>query len=214
MNVLTRAARIVRHESDPRVLKSGPSSLGGADQLARALGWLSIGLGITQLLAAPRYTRALGLRGRENHVRACGVREIGHGILSLSTQRRAGLWSRVGGDALDIAALSAAMRRRNPKRDNVAIALALVLGITALDFVGTQALAASHGRRKGEVRDYRGRSGFPQGVERSRGLAAGFQQPVGMKISQQSGDTLLATNRPLSATDGFGTRNATSKRPH
>src|SRR4026208_751635 len=120
MNFMTQASRIVRSESDPRVLKSGRGSLGGADQLARALGWFSVALGFTQVLAAPRYTRALGLRGRgarESLVRAVGAREVGHGVLSLSTQRRAGLWSRVGGDTLDIAALASAMPRANARRD-------------------------------------------------------------------------------------------------
>jgi len=212
MNVMTRASRMVRPDSDPRVLKSGRSSLGRADQLARALGWFSIGLGITQILAAPRYTRALGLRGRENHVRACGAREIGHGLLSLSTQRRAGLWSRVGGDALDIAALAGAMRRGNPKRDNVAIALALVIAVTALDVVGAQAQTARHSRGKSDVRDYTNRSGFPQGVARARGAAAGFALPADVKAASQK--AAVATARTPMGTERLVPSDAPLKTSH
>jgi hypothetical protein len=195
MNFMTQVSRIVRSETDPRVLKSGPGSRGGADQLARALGWFSIALGVTQVLAAPRYTRALGLRGRESLVRACGAREIGHGLLSLSTQRRAGLWSRVGGDTLDIAALASAMRRDNPKRDNVATALAVVLAITVLDVVAAQAHTARHSRRKTEVRDYSDRSGFPQGLERARDAARNVDLRADIRPTPQSAQVSPAADR-------------------
>jgi len=206
VNILTKVTNVARSKNDPRVLKSGRSSLAGADQLARALGWFSIGLGLSQLLAAPRYTRALGVKGKEAVVRACGAREIAHGVLSLSTERRAGLRSRVGGDALDIAILGAAMRD-NPKRGNVAIALALVLGITVLDVVGAQRVTARHRRRSEQIRDYRDRSGFPQGIERARGAAAGFQLPAGISARPQlasrvsggmSTSSEATTDRPLS----------------
>ena len=77
-------ANIARSKGDPRVLRSGPSSLGGADRMAKALGWFSIGLGLTELIAAKRITRALGMEGKEILVRAYGVREIGPGLISLS----------------------------------------------------------------------------------------------------------------------------------
>jgi hypothetical protein len=167
MSVLTRASGLVRNEGDPRVIRSGNSSLRGVDQLARALGWFSIVLGVTQLLAPRRYTRALGVPGKETLVRACGVREIGAGMLTLSTVRRAGLWSRVGGDALDIALLGAAIRGSR-ERENVALALALVVGITALDVLGAKTLTARHSSKRGNVADYGDRSGYPHGLERAR----------------------------------------------
>ena len=72
------------HAGDPKVLKSGRSSLGSSDQLSRALGWFSIGLGITELLMPRRITKELGMEGNEGLVRAYGAREIGSGLLSLS----------------------------------------------------------------------------------------------------------------------------------
>jgi hypothetical protein len=163
-------ANLTRSEGDPRVLRSGPSALGAADRLARALGWFSFGLGVTELLAPGSITRALGMEGKEGLVRAYGAREIGAGILSLSVDKQVGLWSRVAGDGLDIATLLAALRSDNPKRGNVALALALVGGVTLLDIVGAQGTTARH-RRTGGARDYSDRSGFPQGLAKARGIA-------------------------------------------
>jgi hypothetical protein len=114
-------------------------------------------------------------------------------VLTLSTERKAGLWSRVGGDALDIAGLGAAMRN-NAKRDNVALALALVVGVTVLDVLSALGVTARHSRRNDIVPDYRDRSGFPGGIARARGAAARLRIPEDMttepraaRLSQLSG---------------------------
>ena len=180
MNYLSN---ITRPKGDPKVLQSGPSSLGTPDRLARTLGWFSLGLGLMQLLAPRLITRALGMKGREGLVRAYGVREIGSGVLSLSLERDLGLWSRVAGDGLDIIALLGPLRRGNPKRDNVGIALTMVVGIAALDLLGAQAVTSRHSRQRGVVRHYRDRSGFPQGLEKARGAARNFQAPPEMRAS-------------------------------
>jgi len=52
-------------------------------------------------------TRALGMEGHEGLVRAYGAREVSAGMLALFTERSLGLWSRVAGDALDIATVMA-----------------------------------------------------------------------------------------------------------
>ena len=65
-------SNIARSKGDPKILHSGPSSLGAADRMAKALGWFSIGLGLTELIAAERITRALGMEGKEALVRAYG----------------------------------------------------------------------------------------------------------------------------------------------
>lgn len=168
---MTSIANITRAAGDPKILRSGPSSLGGPDRLARALGWFSLGLGLAELLAPHRFTRALGLDGKEALVRAYGAREIAAGLMSLSVERQAGLWSRVAGDGIDLTTLLAGLRHDNPKRDNVALALGMVLGVTALDIIGAQATGTRHARAPGQQRLYRDRSGFPRGVEAARGLA-------------------------------------------
>src|ERR671913_1786965 len=135
---MTYLSNIARSEGDPKVLRSGPSSLGASDHLAKALGWFSLGLGLTELLAPGHITRALGMEGKEGVVRAFGAREIGPGLLTLSPDKQVGLWSRVAGDGVDIATLMGGLREDNPKRDNVGIALAMVLGVTLLDVIGAQ----------------------------------------------------------------------------
>jgi hypothetical protein len=167
---IAKLSNLVRSEGDPKILRSGPSSMGTADQLAKALGWFSLGLGVAEIVAARRFTRALGMEGNETLVRACGVREVAAGMMTLSPDKTMGLWSRVAGDGLDIVTLLAGLRRDNPKRANVAAALSLVLGVTLLDFIGAQATAAHHARGKGPRRLYSDRSGFPKGLEATRRL--------------------------------------------
>lgn len=162
---------IKRSEGDPEIVRSGPSSITSTERLAKGLGWFSIGLGVVQLIAAGRLTEALGMDGREGLMRAYGAREIASGVLTLSTEKKIGLWSRVGGDGLDIATLMSGLERGNPKNGNVALALTMVMGVTLLDFIAAQA-ATLEGRRKGgERRLYRDRSGFPNGVQAARKMA-------------------------------------------
>lgn len=168
---LTNVTDIARSPGDPRVVRKGPSSLTRPDQLARALGWFSIGLGIAELAAPVRIARTLGLDGKQNLIRAYGARELASAVPTLSVDKSFGLASRIAGDALDIGTLALALRRDNDRRSNATVAMALVLGITMLDiaaFVGTR---SAHRRDQGSARDYSGRSGLPRGQQASRGLA-------------------------------------------
>src|SRR4051795_6140533 len=103
--MMQTVSNIARSHGDPKVVSTGPSSFGAADRMARNLGWFSLGLGALEILAPRRITHALGMEGDEALVRAYGVREVASGILSLSTDKQVGLWSRVAGDGLDIATL-------------------------------------------------------------------------------------------------------------
>ncbi|MGW8141434.1 hypothetical protein [Sphingomonas zeae] len=168
---LTNITGIARSEGDPRIERKGPSSMRGADRLARALGWFSIGLGLTELVAPGRLARALGLEGKEGLIRAYGARELASAMPTLSIDKPIGLAARIGGDALDLATLATALGRDNPKRRNAAIATALVVGITLLDVAAYTGVKAAHRRSPGDDRDYSDRSGFPRGAQASRGLA-------------------------------------------
>jgi hypothetical protein len=198
--MLSKISDATRSPGDPKVLDTGPSSLKPADRFGRALGWFSIGLGMTELLAAPRLTRALGVEGRENFVRAMGARELLHGVLCLSTNNDVGAWTRVGGDMLDLTALAAAYRDDNPKKGNVAVAIAAVIGCTITDLAAAQSIRSLHSR-KGPVRDYSDRSGFPKGIEYSRGKAARAipddmrAAPRAAEASRVTGETSPATER-------------------
>src|SRR5262245_28648115 len=161
---------LVRYKGDPKVLRSGASSMDATDRLARALGWFSIGLGVLELVAPERLTRNLGLYGREPLLRAFGAREIASGIMTLSLDKRLGLWSRVAGDVLDLASLMPGLHRYNPKRGNAKLAQAMVIAVTALDVIAAAA-ASKRGRnsQRSQRGIYRGRSGFPRGLSAARG---------------------------------------------
>jgi hypothetical protein len=47
-----------------------------AQSLAQGLGWFSIALGLTEMLAPRSLTRSLGMEGHETLVQAYGLREI------------------------------------------------------------------------------------------------------------------------------------------
>jgi hypothetical protein len=179
-------ASIARSKSDPKIIHSGPSSLSSADRLARAMGWFSIGLGVAEIIAAGRITRALGMEGKENLVRGYGVREIGSGILSLSADKQAGMWSRIAGDALDLATLMPGLRLDNPKRSNVVTTLALVAAVALLDIAGAEGTRRRHRRSRGRNRTYRDRSGFPRGLKAARGKARNFKVPADMRATPMS----------------------------
>lgn len=187
---MTFISNIARSEGDPKVLRSGRSSLGTADQLAKALGWFSLGLGLAELLAPGRITRMLGMEGKEGMVRAFGAREIGHALLTLSPDKTVGLWSRVAGDGVDIATLMGGLREDNPKRENVATALVMVMGITLLDVIAAQSTAVRHSPNRGQRRLYPDRSGFPRGVLATRGAARDFTVPPDMRAAPALADEI------------------------
>ena len=168
---LTNFAGIARSEGDPTVERKGPSSLTGADRLARALGWFSVGLGLTELIAPGRLARTLGIEDKQGLIRAYGVRELASAVPTLSIDKPVGLAARIGGDALDLATLAGALHRDNPKWRNAAIATALVAGVTLLDIAAFKGVKAAHRREPGADRDYSDRSGLPKGAQASRGLA-------------------------------------------
>jgi hypothetical protein len=169
--LLTNLSSIARSPGDPRVERTGPSSLKGADQLARALGWFSVALGIAELVAAGPMARSLGLDHKEGLIRAYGARELASAVPTLSFDKSVGLGARIAGDALDLATLASALHPGNPKRDNAALATVLVLGITVLDLIAYQGVKVAHRRQPGRDRLYSDRSGLPRGAQASRGLA-------------------------------------------
>lgn len=159
-------------------------SLTATDRVARGLGWFSIGLGLAELIAPGKLSRALGLEGRERLLQAYGGREIGAGIWALSDTPAPAIWGRVAGDIVDLATLAAGLRDGDEEqRRNAWIALAAVAGITAVDILTAASLTAEQSERRGETgRDYSDRSGFPRGAESARGAAEGFT-PVDFQVT-------------------------------
>ena len=199
-STLAKVSGISRSPGDPKVIETGPSSLKAPDRLGRALGWFSIGLGLTELLAPRTLTRALGAEGKEGFVRAMGARELVHGVLCLSTENRVGAWSRVGGDMLDLAALAALYNDDNPKKSNVGMAIAAVVGCTIADLTAARSISSLHSRRGDPPQDYGDRSGFPRGAGYSRGKASG-QVPLDYRATPAAAAASPATGEtsPASA---------------
>jgi hypothetical protein len=197
--MLSKLSDVSRSPGDPKVIETGPSSLKPADRFGRALGWFSIGLGLTELLAAPKLTRALGAEGNENIVRAMGARELVHGVLCLSVNNDYGAWTRVAGDVVDLAGLAAIYRDDNPKKSNVGMAIAAVIGCTIADLAAARSIRNLHNRKGEPVRDYSDRSGFPKGIGYSRGKASGRvpqdyrATPAAASASPATGETSPAS---------------------
>jgi uncharacterized membrane protein len=100
----------------------------------RSLGWFSVGLGVTQLLAPKALGRMIGVGDQSTALRLCGVREIISGVGLLSGRAPATFAaSRVVGDVMDLALLGAALRspQADPKR--IAAAATAVASVAAVD---------------------------------------------------------------------------------
>ena len=87
-------------------------------QAAQCLGWTSIAIGLTEILAPKRLEKTMGVGNGQvtGILRVLGVREIMHGVDILSHKDPTpGVWSRVFGDLLDGVLLgAAATRTKNP----------------------------------------------------------------------------------------------------
>lgn len=107
-----------------------------AQQLARGLGWFSIGLGAAELFAPKKMSKLIGVSNHANLIRMMGVREIAAGIGVLTEETPAkSMTARVGGDALDLALLGAGLVSSKSQRGRVLAATAAVAGVTALDIL-------------------------------------------------------------------------------
>jgi hypothetical protein len=120
------------------------------DPLAQFLGWFSLGLGTTQLVAPRAVCKLVGARPEGSAprlMRAMGMRELTQGIGILTRPRPTlWLWSRVAGDAVDVSVL-AAIAAKN-RRARTLFALATVVPIAVADVYESRFLS----RKRGEAR--------------------------------------------------------------
>ncbi len=74
--------------------------------LTQVLGWFSIGLGVVEFIAPGTVARLTGVR-HPRLLQVYGLREIVSGVGILTSRRPSDwLWSRVAGDAVDLATLA------------------------------------------------------------------------------------------------------------
>jgi len=122
------------------------------NKTSKALGVFSLGLGAAQLLRPDALARAVGVdEGAEARavIVGAGLREIGHGVAIL--RRPAAVWTRVAGDALDLALLGRAVRTARNRRKTLA-ATAAVAGVTVIDLVTSARVGRGTHRKTTVVR--------------------------------------------------------------
>lgn len=121
--------------------------------LARFLGWFSIGLGVAELLAPRQVTRGLRVPKQDLLVRSLGLREIATGVGILARKQPGPfLWTRVAGDAIDLALLGLSATRSRRSRSRAALAAAAVAGITVLDLL-TSVEQTRRERKQGPIEE-------------------------------------------------------------
>lgn len=106
-------------------------------QAAQCLGWASIAVGLTEILAPKHLEKTMGVgNGRVTGIlRVLGVREIMHGVDLLAHEDPTpGAWSRVFGDLLDGVLLGAAATRTK-KPGGLAAIFAAVTPLVLADLI-------------------------------------------------------------------------------
>ena len=167
----------------PQTRRTSSAALISGRAEARALGWISIGLGVAELLAPRVMANAVGRADRRGLLPWYGVREIANGVgLLMARDPTPWVWLRVGGDVLDLATLAAPGPRTTPGADGrLAAALAATTCITLVDLHCARALVDDAERRAIGARQFGDRSGFPATPRKMRGAAlADFTAPPDM----------------------------------
>jgi hypothetical protein len=124
-------------------LKYRSAASAGTGKLARGLGYFSIALGLSELLMPARMGELIGVSNRyRTFLPLLGLREIAHGVGILSQQKPTeAVWTRVGGDAIDLAFLGAAFMSPENNKNRLTGATLAVLGVAALDVLCAQQLS-------------------------------------------------------------------------
>jgi hypothetical protein len=113
-------------------------------KLAKGLGVFSIALGLVEMFAPGQLGGAIGVSNRfKTFLPVLGAREVAHGIAILSDAKpTAAVWTRVGGDVIDLAYLGAAFAAKETNKRRLVGATVAVLGVGILDVLCAQRLAA------------------------------------------------------------------------
>lgn len=118
---------------------------GSTEQIAKGLGWFSIGLGLAEILAPKSFAKLIGAEGKHTvWIRLQGIREVTAGIGILSNPMPAQwVWARVAGDIMDLASLGVAFTSPKSNHTRLLASTAAVIGVTALDVLDAKKLSAN-----------------------------------------------------------------------
>lgn len=132
--------------------RPNPRSWTSAEQVARGLGWFSLGLGAAELLAPGRLARWLGLQGKEGLLRFYGAREMAAGIGAFAANPAPAMMARAAGDVVDLGTLALGLRSEDRTvRRNVVVAMVAVAGVTLVDIWAAARLTAERRRQRAEA---------------------------------------------------------------
>ena len=114
--------------------------------VARGFGWVSIVIGLSEILAPKKIEQAMGIgNGQATGIlRVLGLREICQGIDILAhDDPTPGLWARVAGDMLDGAVLAVAGTKAKKPSGFLTICL-MVLPVVVLDMIYAKRCSAEN----------------------------------------------------------------------
>lgn len=128
---------------------TNPSFMNPKTVLVKGLGGASLGLGLSEVLAPEKVAALAGVdaNGRTRPViRALGLRECGHAAALLFGPSKL-VWTRVAGDALDLALLGVgAANQSQGRRRRAAVSAVALLGIAAADLYAALRTTGNGGR--------------------------------------------------------------------
>lgn len=131
---------------DIQTQTEGPEIADGRGQaLAKGLGVFSLGLGLAEVAASRAIARLIGMdRSAATPwiLRALGAREIGHGIGIFA--RPKSVWTRLIGDAIDVAYVALAFRGACARRSRLWPTMGALAAVGALDALATVRMMRSN----------------------------------------------------------------------
>lgn len=120
-------------------------------KFAKGLGVFSIALGLAEVLAPAQVGELIGVSNRyRKFLPILGLREIAHGIgILYQAKPTEAVWTRIAGDAVDLAFLGAAFTAEENNKTRLTGATIAVLGVAALDLLCAQQLSSQNWRDEG-----------------------------------------------------------------
>jgi len=146
-NGVDRTSNGVDHSSDNYVeLKYRSTENLTTATMARSIGYFSIALGLAEVLMPTQLGELAGVsRSHRSFLPALGLREIAHGLGILrSAKPTTAVWTRVGGDALDLAYLGASFVSDDSNKRRLVGTTLAILGVAALDVFCAQKLSSEN----------------------------------------------------------------------